>query len=100
MPAFAISAILGGLVQIAGTLVGRILLSLGIGYTMYSGLDTSLNWVRDQAIANFQGLPAMAIQVAGLAKVGTCISIITSALSARMALNGMVNGAIKKMAVK
>lgn len=99
MPVF-IAALLGGLVEIAGSLVGRVLLSLGISFAVYKGLDTSLDFLRDSAISNFQGLPAVSLQLLGLMKVGKVISIVTSALTARMALNGMTSGTIKRMVTK
>ena len=40
MPVF-IAALIGGLVSAAGSLVGRVLVSLGIGYVVFSGLDVS-----------------------------------------------------------
>lgn len=95
-----IASLLGGLVDAAGTLVGRVLLSLGISFSVYKGLDTSLDFLRDSAVSNFQGLPAVSLQLLGLMKVGKVISIVTSALAARMALNGMTSGAIKKMVTK
>lgn len=99
MPIF-IAALLGGLVQVAGSLVGRVLLSLGMSFVVYKGLDSSLSFLRDSAVANFQGLPAASLQLLGLMKVGKVISIVTSALASRMSLNGMTQGSIKKMVVK
>jgi hypothetical protein len=95
-----IAALIGALVQAAGSLVGRVLLSLGIGYATYSGIDLSISWVRDQAIANIGALPANAILVLGAAKVGTCISILTSALLVRLTLSGLTSGTLKKFTVK
>ena len=48
MPIF-IAALLGGLIQAAGTLVGRVLLSLGFGYVSYTALDSSLSWIKSSA---------------------------------------------------
>ncbi|WP_439462631.1 DUF2523 family protein [Roseateles sp. NT4] len=41
MPLF-LGALIGALISAAGTLVGRVLLSLGIGYASYSGIDAGL----------------------------------------------------------
>jgi len=99
MPVF-IAALIGALVQAAGTLVGRVLISLGIGYVAYSGLDVSITWVRDQAIASLSGLAGQTVQAAGVLRIGTCISILTSAMLARITLNGLTGGVLKKMVVK
>ncbi|MGM9480323.1 DUF2523 family protein [Roseateles sp. NT4] len=37
-----LGALIGALISAAGTLVGRVLLSLGIGYASYSGIDAGL----------------------------------------------------------
>lgn len=96
MPLF-LAALLGGLVDIAGTLVGRVLVSLGIGYAVFSGVDTSLAFAKTYAVNSLQGLPAQALAVAGAMKIGVAISILVSALSARLVLNGMTGGALKRM---
>lgn len=99
MPLF-IAALWGALIQIAGTLVGKVLISLGIGYVAYSGMDVSISWVRDLALSNLSALGADTVKVAGLLKIGTAVNILTSAMLARLALNGLTGGVLKKMVVK
>lgn len=96
MPIF-LAALLGGLVDIAGTLVGRVLVSLGVGYASYTGIDASLDWMRDQVASSFTGLPSQALAVASLLQIGPAISILFSALAARLVLAGMTGGTIKKL---
>ena len=96
MPLF-IGALLGGLIQIAGTLVGKVLISLGIGFVVFSGIDTSLGWMKSE-IVNYVGQAgSQALAAASALRLGTCISILTSALSARLVLNGLTGGTLKKM---
>lgn len=99
MPLF-LAALLGGLIQACGSLVGRVLVSLGIGYVAYSGVDTSITWARDFVLARIGDLPANAIAVASTMKIGVCISILTSAILARMVLGGLTNGTLKRMVQK
>jgi hypothetical protein len=94
-----IAALLGALVQAAGTLVGKVLVSLGIGYVVYSGVDTSIGWAKDYALANIQSLPTAMVQVLGVLQVGRIISILTSALVVRVTLAGLTGG-VKKMVMK
>ena len=97
MPAF-IAALLGGLVNIAGHLAGRVLLSLGIGAVTYTGLATSLDWLKAQAVGALQGLPSDLIGLIAFLKVGEAISIVVSALLVRMTLDGLsAGGAISKL---
>lgn len=95
-----IASILGGLIQAAGTLVGRVLISLGIAYVTYSGIDTSITWARDFTLAQMSGLPTTAIAIAGALKLGVCISILTSAIAARMVLKGLTSGTLTRMVQK
>ena len=99
MPLF-IGALIGALIQAAGTLVGKVLLSLGIGYVTFTGVDTSITWARDQFFAGLSGMPSTALQLAGVLQVGTCVSIMTSALVVKLTLAGLTSGTLKKMVVK
>lgn len=95
-----VGALIGALIQVAGTLVGKVLISLGIGYAVYSGVDTSLTWAKAQVISSISGAGAQAVAAAGALKLGKVISILFSALVARLTLNGMTSGTIKKMVLK
>jgi hypothetical protein len=97
---FFIAAILGGLVQVAGTLVGRVLLSLGIGYVVFEGVDTSITFARDYLLSRIATMPGTAVAIAGTMKIGVCISILTSALVMRMVLQGLTGGSVRRMIVK
>lgn len=92
--------VIGALVTAAGTLVGKVLLSLGIGYAVYSGIDTSIAWAKSEFLAGVGGLPSLAVQVAGTLKVGVCVSLLLSALTTRVVMQGMVSGAMKRMVQK
>jgi len=95
-----VAFIIGGLVQAAGTIVGKVLLSLGLGYAVYSGVDTSLAWAKAQFLAGLTGVPALAVNVAGLLKVGVCVSLMISALTTRLVMGGLSSGSIKRMVTK
>ena len=94
------AALWGALISMAGTLVGRVLISLGIGYVVYSGVDASIAWAKAQWLASLTGVPAAAVAFAGMLKVGVCVSMLLSALTARMVLQGMTSGAVTKMVTK
>jgi len=99
MPIF-IGALIGALIQVLGTLVGKILVSLGIGYAVYSGVDASITFARDYFISSMNGLGGNALAVAGTMKVGTCVSILTSAITTRLTINGLTSGTMKKFVMK
>ncbi|MEH0165562.1 DUF2523 domain-containing protein [Roseateles microcysteis] len=100
MPALLIAALWGGLIQVLGTLVGKVLVSLGIGYAVFSGVDTSITWARDYVISQISAQHAQTVAAASACKVGVCISILTSALVARLTINGLTGGSLKRFKVK
>ena len=98
-----LSALFGGFIQIAGTLVGRVLLSLGIGYVAYTGIDLALGAIKDQAFTWLSSASSISPQIErfmGVFQIGTCFNIIFSAYAAKLVLNGMVGGTIKRMVQK
>lgn len=99
MPAF-IAAIGGTLLNLVGSLAGRVLLALGLAVVTFSGVDLSLAYLKDQAIASANTLPAELLQLLAFLKVGECISIITSAVAVRMLSQGMISGTIKRWIIK
>lgn len=99
MPAFLL-ALIGGLISAMGTLVGRVLVSLGIGYVTYSGLNASLDWLRAQIAGSFAGFSADAMSVLSALQVGAGVSVVLSALAARLVVSGLTSDTVKKMVVK
>lgn len=99
MPAF-IAALLGGLITVVGTMAGRVLVSLGIGVVTYVGFKTGLDMLKAQAIAAFVGLPASVLDLLGPLRVGVCISIVSSAIAARLVINGLSGDAFKRWVIK
>ena len=99
MPLF-LASLLGGLISVAGTLVGRVLISLGIGYVTFSGVDTAITWAKTQFLSGVGGLPADAVGIANTMKVGVCVSMLLAALTARLVLSGLTSGTITRMVQK
>ena len=95
-----IGALIGALVQALGTMVGKILISLGFGYAVFTGVDVSITFARDFLLAKVGALGGNAVAVASACKIGVCVSILTSALVTRMTLQGLQGGSIKRMVQK
>lgn len=98
MPAL-IYGLIAALTQVVGSLVGRILVALGIQYVTYSGFDLILSQIVDQAIS-FDGIPGAIAHYIGFFRITEVVSIITGAITARFTINGLRNGAITSMMVK
>ena len=99
MPLFLVGLI-GGLGSIAGSMVGRILIALGIGYVTYQGVDIAMNFIKDQALSNLvTGYPAINAAL-NMLNIGKCINVTFSAIAARNVLNGLTGGSITKQVIK
>lgn len=99
MPVF-VAAIGGMLINLVATLAGRALIALGIGVVTYTGMSISLDWMKGQALSALSGLPSDVIGLIAYMKVGVCISIITSAIAARVLIDGLGGDSFKKWVLK
>lgn len=94
------AGLLGGLISIAGTLAGRVLIGLGISVVTYSGMAASLSWLKSQAVVAILGLPPSVVGMLSALKVGQAISIVFSAILARQVIQGLSGDALKKWVIK
>jgi len=100
MPVF-LASLWGGLINIAGTLVGQVLIGLGISVLTYTGVSATLGWAKTQLLTSIQGLPAEVVGMLSAMGVGVFISIVTSAITVRMTLDGLsASGGIKRFVKK
>lgn len=93
-------ALLGGLAWFVGSLVGRVLIALGIGYVSFTGLTGFVGSIKDLVLQNLYSLPPEFVQVMSLVKLDTCISILFSCISVRLVLEGLSSDTITKMVIK
>lgn len=90
----------GVLLAIAGSLVGRVLTALGIGAVSYVGVDLSLSYFKTAVVSSFSSLPPSIVGLLSLMQVGSCISMVFSAMLMRMTYQGLSGGAIKSWVKK
>lgn len=96
MPVF-IAALIGGLVQACGTIVGRVLVSLGFSYAVFTGIDSSITWAVNSALLKLDGLPQISLQIVNALRVPQIISVIGAAITTKMMLNGVTGGTLRKL---
>lgn len=99
MPAF-IAILWGALLSLTGSLVGRVLIALGLSVVTYTGLNASLDWLKSQAVVAMSGAGAQVLGMLGVMKVGECISIIFSAMLARQISQGLSSDSVKRWVLK
>lgn len=93
-------ALLGWLIEIAGTLVGKVLLSLGISYLSYKGLDLMITAGKAQFMQNASALGPTVVGLLGVMKIDVAVNMLCSALIGRLTLSGLTGGSLKKMVLK
>lgn len=92
-----IMALLGGLLSIAGSMVGRVLLALGISYVTYKGFDTSIAWLLNQVKSNISAMPASIVSFLAWLYVDKAISLVFSAYATAAAIKVSTSGTLTKM---
>lgn len=92
-----IGSVVGGLAHAVGSLVGRVLVSLGVGFVVYNGADTMLDFVRTNVLNQLQMLPPELFTVLSLLQVPAVINVYFSAWTASLAITGLQSGSFVKM---
>lgn len=82
---FIVAAILGGFATVAASLVGRVLLALGIGYLSFSGISSLGDWIHGQIQTAFTGLPGDISAFLGFLWVDKAVTMVFSAWVAALA---------------
>lgn len=95
-----IAILLQGLLYLTKSFVGRALVALGIGAVTYTGISTTLGWLKSQALVAFQGMGADYVSLLSYMQVGVAISILFSAITARLLLNGLSSDTVKRWVIK
>ncbi|MPT53178.1 DUF2523 family protein [Delftia sp.] len=98
LPAF-VGSIGGVLLSLTAGFVGRTLAALGLSLITYYGVSKALNFLKDMIISSLSGLPGEVVQLLGLAKVGTALTILFSCMFASMLLNGLNSDSFKKLII-
>ncbi|CAH0352821.1 hypothetical protein AQB9606_02831 [Aquabacterium sp. CECT 9606] len=80
----------------------RVLLSLGMSYVAYRGMDVLLGWVKVQAfnyLGQAAGVSSVITQIMGVLQIGTCLNIWFSALGIYLGLR-LSGGVVKKLVTR
>ena len=84
------------LVNLVGSLVGRVMVSLGMAVVYYKGITVALDWAHDLFFANVATLPALALQMIGVLQIGTCVKILFTTMGIRASLLGLSSDGFKR----
>lgn len=95
-----LTALAGLLLNICGSLVGRALLALGMGFVTYRGMDASIGWLLSGIKADAASLPAEVVRFLAFLWVDKAISMIFSAYSAAALIRMAGSNSITKLVTK
>jgi len=95
---YIVSAALGVLIQLAGSLVGRVLLALGFGFVEFVGLKTLVGYIFTSIKGSMVALSPSMLAWAGFFRLDVHISIIASAITMKLLLNSMNTDRFRKLA--
>lgn len=94
-------ATLAGLfLNIAGSVVGRVLLALGMGYVTYTGFDLAIGSLLTQIKSNMSAMPAEALNFLGFLWVDKCIGMVFSAYATAAFIKMAGNTKLTKLVTK
>lgn len=99
MFAVFLPALIGALAAAMGSLVGRVLIALGVGFVTYKGIDLGIGVLKTTAINGLQGMPSDAVNLAGYLWLDKAISVIFSSVVVALSMR-TVGGSLKKMVNK
>ena len=97
----ALIAALGGMfITIMGTLVGRVLLALGLSYVTYSGFDIAVGSLLTGIKSNMSGMGVEVVNLLGWFWVDKAIGMVFSAFSAALAIKMAGGSTLTKLVRK
>ncbi len=92
MPALWLSSLAGMLISLVSSLIGRVLLALGIGAVSYIGISAVISQLSGIAFANLGAVGGPAGQLLGLLNLSPAMSMLFSAGVIKMTLQGLSAG--------
>lgn len=100
LPAFLLPAFGGALITFAGSVVGRVLIALGMQVVVFAGMTAAFEFFYDLVISNVTGMGATAMQVFGLLRIDQCVAVLVGAAAAKYLLSGVLNGGMSRLLMK
>lgn len=96
-----VSVLLGGLIRIAGSVVGRVLLALGFGFVEYTGISMLIDSAKASATSLISDVgTSMIAEWAGFFRIDQHLSIVLSAIGVKVALNALGGASAKRLVQK
>lgn len=92
-----ISVLLAGLLRVVGSMVGRVLLALGLGAVEYMGISALIESALTSATSLLGGIATSELaEWAGFFRIDQHISIILSAIGVKVLLSALGGASVKR----
>ena len=95
-----IPTIVGLLVSVVGSVIGRILFSIGMSVVYYRGVGVAVEWLRGQFFDRMGGLPESILQFLGVLQIGTCANMLFAVLMVKLSILGLQSDYIKRYIIQ
>lgn len=95
-----ISMLWGAFASVLSTLVGRVIIALGIGLVSYQGIDFLLQSLIQAASYNLGSASSVLGGVIGMMRLQESMNVVISATVAKYTIQGLSGGSVTKMVFK
>lgn len=99
MFALFIPALIGALATAMGSLIGRAIIALGIGFVAYKGIDLGIEQLRQQVMSSITGVPGQALQLVGYLWLDKALTVVFSGIGVALSMRAL-GGTVKRVVVK
>lgn len=93
-------ALLGGLLTIAASMVGRVLLALGLSFITYQGFDLAVDWLFNDIKTNIGAMPVEVASFLGYLWIDRALSMIFAAYTVALGIKMLGGSSITKLVTK
>lgn len=100
MPVLIANALIGALSLAMTSLIGRVLLALGLSFVTYTGFQTLGSYALSQVSSTFNGMPSEALALLGYLWVDKAITVVFSAYTAALGIKMAGSTSLVKMVRK
>lgn len=90
----------GLLISIVGSVVGRVIFSLGMGYVTYQGFDSAFDWITGQIKSNMNLLDPKIVQFMAYLWVDKAMSMIFAAYTSAIFIKTLGGSGFTKLVTK
>jgi len=98
------SVIIGGILELMGSLIGRALLALGFGFVEYVGISTLVDQVKNGLSSAMDQVAGVGVgnimEWAGFFRLDIHFSILLSAIGVKMAFNALSGSKVRRLVQK